>query len=97
MRSKADETFVIVETLTCPLQISHPTQNKSSLYINLVSLQSNEESRAVIDQFMMNNNVSVSFFQIRWFTKRWNRLFVTLGKFCNLTVWFNAGNNGIVV
>ena len=23
MRSKADETFVIVETLICPLQISH--------------------------------------------------------------------------
>ena len=27
MRSKADETSVIVETLICPLQISHLTHN----------------------------------------------------------------------
>ena len=31
MRSKADETFVTVETLICPLQISHLTQNIKSL------------------------------------------------------------------
>ena len=29
MRSKADETFVIVETLICPLQISHLNSNCS--------------------------------------------------------------------
>ena len=29
MRSKADETFVIVETLICPLQISHLTHKHS--------------------------------------------------------------------
>ena len=29
VRSKADETFVIVETLICPLQISHPFENVS--------------------------------------------------------------------
>ena len=28
MRSKADETLVIVETLICPLQISHLIQKK---------------------------------------------------------------------
>ena len=28
MRSKADETLVIVETLICPLQISHLTEIK---------------------------------------------------------------------
>ena len=27
VRSKADETLVIVETLICPLQISHLTRN----------------------------------------------------------------------
>ena len=36
MRSKADETFVIVETLICPLQIS------DSVYISSVFAMSHE-------------------------------------------------------
>ena len=32
MRSKADETLVIVETLICPLQISHARNNFNGSY-----------------------------------------------------------------
>ena len=41
MRSKADETLVIVETLICPLQISHLTLNgllcNNSIGLNIFS------------------------------------------------------------
>ena len=33
MRSKVDETFVIVKTLICPLQISHLTQKYISVLV----------------------------------------------------------------
>ena len=39
MRSKADETFVIVETLICPLQISHPTHSFVFDFVNLFTFQ----------------------------------------------------------
>ena len=39
MRSKADETFVIVETLICPLQISHRI-SLSTLVMEKIKLQS---------------------------------------------------------
>ena len=44
MRSKADETLVIVETLICPLQISH----KTSLFL-ISSLASSIKSREHIE------------------------------------------------
>ena len=42
MRSKADETFVVVETLICPLQIPHLTHN---LWPNIADLQQQSISK----------------------------------------------------
>ena len=36
VRSKADETFVIVETLICPLQISHLTWEMLVAWVSFV-------------------------------------------------------------
>lgn len=47
-----------------------------------------------LEYFILRNNLSISYFHIRWVTTRWNRLLL---KFSNiqssrLKLWFNSGN-----
>nr|XP_039248616.1 membrane-bound transcription factor site-2 protease-like isoform X2 [Styela clava] len=46
-----------------------------------------------VSSFLINYNVSISLFHIRWFTAGWNRFFIKIGRMCTskLKLWFDAG------
>nr|CAB3263676.1 membrane-bound transcription factor site-2 protease [Phallusia mammillata] len=51
----------------------------------------NAHTSPAVSNFLQNNNIFVTPFQVRWFTQRWNRWIVKLGRSWNLKIWFDLG------